>query len=119
MGHTVLIADDSMFMRQLLKKALTEGNYRVIAEATNGCEAISLFKKVSPDIVLLDLTMKCKDGMIALREIKSIDPQAQIIICSSMGQSKIIVEALKNGAKDFIVKPYFNELIPALNKLVV
>jgi two-component system, chemotaxis family, chemotaxis protein CheY len=118
MINKVLIADDSMFMRQILKRTLSEGNYQVIAEASDGCEAISLFKKFSPDIVLLDLTMSCKDGMAVLKEIKNLDPNAKVVICSAMGQSKLILEALNYGAKDFIVKPYFNELIPALNKLV-
>lgn len=113
----VLIADDSMFMRQVLKRTLSEGNYHVIAEASDGCEAISLFKEASPDIVLLDLTMPCKDGMNVLKEMKKLDSNAKVVICSAMGQSKLIVEALNYGAKDFIVKPYFNELIPALNKL--
>lgn len=118
MSNTVLIADDSKFMRQLLKRTLAKGDYRVIAEAENGCEAVSLFKETSPDIVLLDLTMPCKNGIDALKEIKLNDPNAQVVICSSMGQSRLIIEALNYGAKDFIVKPYFNELIPALNKLV-
>jgi two-component system chemotaxis response regulator CheY len=118
MGNTVLIADDSMFMRQILKRTLAEGNYQVIAEATDGYEAISLFKEASPDIVLLDLTMTCKNGMTVLKEINNLDPNAKVVICSAMGQSKLIVEALNYGARDFIVKPYFNELIPALNKLV-
>ncbi|WP_026584213.1 response regulator [Bacillus sp. J33] len=118
MSNTVLIADDSMFMRQILKRTLAEGNYQVIAEATDGCEAISLFKEASPDIVLLDLTMTCKNGMTVLKEINNLDPNAKVVICSAMGQSKLIVEALNYGARDFIVKPYFNELIPALNKLV-
>jgi two-component system chemotaxis response regulator CheY len=118
MINKVLIADDSMFMRQLLNRTLSEGNYQVIAEASDGCEAISLFKEVSPDIVLLDLTMPCKDGLAVLKEIKILDPNAKVVICSAMGQSKLIVEALNYGARDFVVKPYFNELIPALNKLV-
>ncbi|MCM3404930.1 response regulator [Cytobacillus oceanisediminis] len=118
MINKVLIADDSTFMRQLLRRTLAKGNYQVIAEASDGCEAISLFKEVSPDIVLLDLTMPCKDGLSVLKEIKILDPNAIVVICSSMGQSKIIVEALNYGARDFIVKPNFNELIPTLNNLV-
>lgn len=117
MFYKVLIADDSKFMRQLLKKTIMCEHYVVIAEAANGSEAIDLYKKMAPDIVLLDLTMDGINGMTALKEIKKLNPNANVIICSAMGQSKIIIEALQNGAKDFIVKPFFNELLPALDKL--
>ncbi|MEW9110823.1 response regulator [Cytobacillus gottheilii] len=118
MHYKVLIADDSMFMRQLLKKAISSDRYTVIGEAANGKEAIKLFKRMSPDIVLLDLTMDGINGMTALKEIRRIDSRANVIICSAMGQSKIIIEALQNGAKDFVVKPFFNELLPALDKVI-
>lgn len=118
MNKTILIADDSRFMRNLLKNHLNESNFHVIAEASDGCEAVSLYKKVSPDIVLLDLTMPCINGMIALENIRKIDPHAKVVICSAMGQQRLIIEALGHGAKDFIVKPYFNQLVPILNKAI-
>jgi two-component system chemotaxis response regulator CheY len=114
---TVLIADDSQFMRSHLKHLLSNDNFKVVAEASNGYEAITLFQKVRPDVVLLDIIMPHKNGLDALNEIKKHNPEAKVVICSSMGQKTLIMEALKLGASDFIVKPYFHELIPILKKI--
>ncbi|MEK4221763.1 MULTISPECIES: response regulator [Bacillus] len=114
---TVLIADDSQFMRNHLKQLLSNDNFKVVAEASNGCEAITLYQKVLPDIVLLDIIMPYKNGLDALNEIKKHNPKAKVVICSSMGQKTLIMEALKLGATDFIVKPFFQELIPILKKI--
>lgn len=118
MNKTVLIADDSRFMRDLLKKHLKDSDFKVIAEASDGCEAVSLYRDVYPDLVIMDLNMPCKNGMNALENIKNMDSNAKVVICSAMGQQRIIIEALGQGAKDFVVKPYFNELVPTLKKLV-
>jgi two-component system, chemotaxis family, chemotaxis protein CheY len=117
MCKTVLIADDSMFTRNLLKKLLTDNGYQVVAEASDGSNAVSLYKEKTPDIVILDLIMPIMNGLDALKSILKFDPEAKVIICSSMGQKSFIIDALQIGAKDFIIKPYFDELIPALNKL--
>ncbi|AEH49195.1 response regulator [Parageobacillus thermoglucosidasius] len=117
MYKTVLIADDSRFTRNLLKKLLTDNGYQVVAEASDGNNAISLYQEKTPDIVILDLIMPIMNGLDALKSILKFDPEAKVIICSSMGQKSFIIDALQIGAKDFIIKPYFNELIPALNKL--
>ncbi|OXB94595.1 response regulator [Parageobacillus galactosidasius] len=117
MYKTVIVADDSMFMRNLLKNLLTANGYQVIAEASDGSNAVSLYKEKSPDIVILDLIMPIMNGLDALKNILKFDPKAKVIICSSMGQKSFIIDALQIGAKDFIIKPYFNKLIPALNKL--
>jgi two-component system, chemotaxis family, chemotaxis protein CheY len=114
MCKTVLIADDSMFTRNLLKKLLTDNDYQVVAEASDGSSAVSLYKEKTPDIVILDLIMPIMNGLDALLKF---DPEAKVIICSSMGQKSFIIDALQIGAKDFIIKSYFDELIPALNKL--
>jgi two-component system, chemotaxis family, chemotaxis protein CheY len=115
---TVLVVDDSMFMRNHIKNILSKNDYHVIAEATNGHEAISLYLKVHPEIVLLDLILGEINGMTVLKELKKRNSKAKVVICSSMGQKHLIMEALKLGAKDFIVKPNFNELIPALDKII-
>ncbi|MEH7342735.1 response regulator [Bacillus sp. JJ1532] len=119
MNKTVLIADDSRFLRNLIKNILHKEGFRVFFEASDGTSAVSLYKEKSPDIVLLDLTMPTLNGLEALKKIIEYDPKANIIICSAMGQNRLIVEAINSGAKDFIVKPYFNELVPAVRKLFI
>ncbi|MBG9587266.1 response regulator [Cytobacillus firmus] len=116
MNNKILIVDDSKFMRNYLKQILTNGGFQVIAEAADGDDAVCLFKSASPDIVMLDLNMSRMDGITTLKEIKNYDPNARIVICSAMGQSLLMVEALQLGAIDFIVKPFFDELIPILNR---
>ncbi|AGK52014.1 response regulator [Bacillus sp. 1NLA3E] len=116
-NKTVLIIDDSTFMRNMLKNVLSESNYLVISEASNGNDAISLYQEFNPDIVLLDITLPDINGIDVLKKLIKINSEAKIVMCSSMGQSFVIIEALELGAKDFIVKPNFNELIPALNKV--
>jgi len=97
-------------MRMVLKKIIMNSGNQVIAEAANGDEAVALYKQYKPDIVFLDIVMppgkETKDGIDALRRIMSEDPNAKVIMCSSMGQQAFITEALKLGAKDFIVKPF-------------
>ncbi|CAH2713177.1 Chemotaxis protein CheY [Neobacillus rhizosphaerae] len=117
MSKTILIADDSRFSRNLIMNILHREGFQVFFEASDGAIAVALYKKKSPDIVLLDLTMPTLNGLDALRRIIEFDPSAKVIICSAMGQKGLIVDAIKSGAKDFIVKPYFNDLGPAIRKL--
>lgn len=114
---TVLIADDSLFMRTLLGKKISEYGYIVIAEAGDGREAIMKYKEKSPDIVLLDITMPILNGLSALDGIMKIDRNAKVVMCSALGQQSIIIEAIKKGAKDFIIKPNFNNLKNVLGNL--
>ena len=112
-----MLVDDSKFMRILLKRILLDSRYRVIAEAESGEKAVMLYYSHSPHIVVLDITLPNMNGISTLKEIKKINPQANVIMCSAMGTQDLIIEALKNGAKDFIVKPFFDELITTLNKI--
>jgi len=114
---TVLIADDSSFMRNWLKQLLDDKNYFVIAEAENGVQAIEKYKVFRPDILLLDITMPLLNGIEALRELVKFDSKANIIMCSSLGQQPFVIEATKIGAKDFIVKPHFDKLNHILDKI--
>jgi two-component system, chemotaxis family, chemotaxis protein CheY len=115
---TILIADDAMFMRMKSASFIKELGHEVV-EAADGVEAVELYKSQSPDAVLLDITMPNKDGMEALREILEYDPQAKIAMVTAMGQQQIIIEAIKKGAKDFVVKPFDPERIEsALWKLL-
>ena len=102
----VLIVDDAVFMRTILKNILEKGGYIVIGEASDGNQAVEMYKSLRPDIVTLDITMPNIDGLSALKLIKKVDPLANIIMCSAMGQQAMVLEAIQNGAKDFIVKPF-------------
>jgi two-component system chemotaxis response regulator CheY len=114
---TVMIADDSLFMRTRIKQIIEQDHYCVIAEAKDGVEAISHFEHYAPDIVLLDLTMPNVDGLTALKEIMKVNKDAKVIIFSALATKYSILEALRLGAKDFIVKPYFDQLTATLKKL--
>lgn len=103
---TILIVDDAVFMRTVLKKMLMEENFVIVGEANNGLEAIEKAKELQPDIITLDITMPEMDGVTALPEIIKASSNSKVIMCSAMGQQPMVVEAIKNGAKDFIVKPF-------------
>ncbi|WAA10864.1 response regulator [Fervidibacillus albus] len=102
----ILVADDSQFMRTTLTNVIRKLNHEVAAEAKTGKEAVQLYRKHRPDLVFMDITMPDMNGIEAVKLIKKDDPDASIIICSAMGQQKIVVEAIEAGAKDFIVKPF-------------
>ncbi len=107
----ILIVDDAAFMRMMLKDILEKHGYQVVGEASNGLKAIELYKKDKPDIVTMDITMPEMDGIEALKEIMNFDPNANIIMCSAMGQQGMVMDAIKSGAKDFIVKPFQAERV--------
>ncbi len=106
----ILIVDDATFMRHMLTQML-EGVHEVCGEATNGIEAIEKYKKLRPDIVTMDITMPEMQGIDAVREIIAFDPEARILMCSALGQRQMVLEAMKTGAKDFIIKPFQKERI--------
>ncbi len=111
-----MIADDAAFMRMLLKGILEKGGYEVVAEAKDGVEAIEKFKELKPQVVTMDITMPDMDGIHAVKEIMAMDPDAKIIMVSAMGQQAMVVDAMKAGVKDFIVKPFQAEHILATLK---
>ena len=100
-----LVVDDAIFMRTVLKKMLTDANFTVVGEAGNGLQAIEMAQQLQPDIVTLDITMPEMDGIQAIDRILEVSPNTKIIMCSAMGQHSKVVEEIKKGAKDFIVKP--------------
>ncbi len=102
----VLIVDDAVFMRTVLKKMLEEECFDIVGEASNGLEAIKKAKELQPDVITLDITMPEMDGVTALPEIMTVSPNSRVIMCSAMGQQPMVVDAIKKGAKDFIVKPF-------------
>lgn len=107
----VLIADDALFMRNLLRDILERSGFQVAAEAANGVEAIELYREHKPDLVTMDIVMPLKSGIEALEEIISEDPEARIVMCSALGQETLVLEAVQCGARDFIVKPFKEERV--------
>lgn len=106
----VLVVDDAQFMRVRLRKLLEQAGHEVI-EAANGVEAVKAYEEHRPDVVFMDITMPEMDGLTALRTIREKDANAKVVMCSSLGQKSAVLEALKAGAKDFIVKPFQPEKI--------
>ena len=114
----ILVVDDAAFMRMRCSKLLTENGYEVV-EAENGLDAIAKYKENQPDAVLLDITMPEMDGLTALKEIRKIDPEAKVAMVTAMGQQSMIMDAIKSGAKDFVVKPFQpDRVLAAVKKLV-
>lgn len=102
-----VITDDAIFMRTLLRNIIEQyEGYEVVGEASNGREAIEVAKKYQPDVLTLDITMPEMDGIRAVKEILKVSPKTRIIMVSAMGQQSMVIEAIKQGAKDFVIKPF-------------
>ena len=115
----ILIVDDAAFMRMMIKNILTKNGYEVVAEAANGVEAVELYKSHQPDLVTMDITMPEMDGIEAVKQIKAVNPAAKVIMCSAMGQQSMVMDAIKAGANDFIVKPFqADRVLEAVKKIV-
>lgn len=114
----VLIIDDAQFMRLAIKNILVKHNFEVVAEAENGRVGLNKYKELRPDLVTMDITMPEMTGIEALKEIMAYDPEAKVVMVSAMGQEHMVMEAIQNGAKSFIVKPFREDhVIQTLNKL--
>lgn len=109
--NKILIVDDAGFMRMMIKNYLNKAGYTDIVEGEDGEKAVALYKSEKPDLVLMDITMPNVDGIEALRQIKAYDPNANVVMCSAMGQEAMVMEAIRLGAKDFIVKPFKQDRI--------
>jgi two-component system chemotaxis response regulator CheY len=119
MGIDVLIVDDLTFIKMVLRDLVEKAGFRVVGEASDGEEALRLFHEKHPDVVLLDVTMPKMDGLTALKKILEADPNAKVIMCSALGQQRLIVQAIQLGAKDFIVKPFRPErVITSIKKIL-
>jgi two-component system chemotaxis response regulator CheY len=116
---TILVTDDAAFMRMMLSNILIKGGHHVVGQAENGQAAVEKYKDLTPDLVMMDITMPEMDGIQAVKEIKRIDPQAKIIMCSAMGQQAMVVDSIQAGAQDFIVKPFNEErVLEAVKKIL-
>jgi len=119
MAKKILISDDALFMRVTLKNILVANGYEVAGEATNGQEAVDKYVATRPDLVLMDITMPIMDGITATRTIKQSHPDANVVMCTAMGQKNMVIEALQAGAKDFIVKPFQpDRVLQSIKKLI-
>ena len=114
----ILIVDDAEFLRVRITKMLSGDGFEVF-EAENGVKAVAQYKAVHPDLVLMDVTMPEMDGLTALKEIRAFDPAAKVVMLTALGQESVVLEAVKSGARDFVVKPFERErVMSAIHKLI-
>ncbi|RME90779.1 MAG: response regulator [Candidatus Hydrogenedentota bacterium] len=102
----ILVVDDATFIRNMVKKSLLPPDFEVVGEAADGNEAIKLYEELKPDVITMDITMRGMDGLTALEQIMKKNPDAKIIMLSSLGEESLIKKAINLGAKDFITKPF-------------
>ena len=102
----VLIADDASFMRQMIREIIEPEGWEVVGEASDGVEVVEKFKKLRPDVVMMDIVMPKRSGIDAVKAIKAEDAGARVVMCSALGQEALVTEAMQAGARDFIVKPF-------------
>lgn len=119
MSKRILLCDDTAFMRTMLKEILVKNGYDVVGEAENGRIAVEKHMELKPDLTIMDITMPEMDGISAVARIIENDSTANIVMCSAMGQEQIVVNAIKAGAKDFIVKPFEHERVIEAVKRVI
>ena len=107
----ILLVDDAAFMRKVIKDALSKAGYSDLHEAVDGADAVEKYNSLKPDLVLMDITMPNMDGLEALKAIRAADANANVVMCSAMGQETMVIDAIRSGAKDFIVKPFKGERV--------
>jgi two-component system chemotaxis response regulator CheY len=111
MALRVMIVDDALFMRNLLKDICVRAGFEVVAEADNGETAVQLYREHHPELVTMDIVMPRRSGIEALQDIMAADPQARVVMVSALGQDSLVLEAVEAGARDFIVKPFKEEKV--------
>ena len=111
MAKKILLVDDAAFMRKMIKDTLSKSGYTDLYEAVDGADAVEKYTELHPDLVIMDITMPNMDGLEALKAIRSADPGANVVMCSAMGQETMVMDAVRSGAKDFIVKPFKGERV--------
>lgn len=117
--YKILVVDDAGFMRKMVQTHLSKAGYTDFIEGEDGAKAVQLYQENHPDLVIMDITMPNVNGIEALRQIKEIDPAAKVMMCSAMGQESMVMDAIKLGALDFIVKPFKQDrIIQAVSKIL-
>ena len=111
MAKKILLVDDAAFMRKMIKDTLSKNGYTELFEAVDGADAVEKFSEIGPDLVIMDITMPNMDGLEALKAIRAADANANVVMCSAMGQETMVIDAIRSGAKDFIVKPFKPERV--------
>ncbi len=119
MTRTLMVTDDAIIIREIIKDIATSAGWTVVGEAANGREAAELYDKLRPDACTLDLVMPEYDGLYALREIIKLDSDARVVVVSALDQKSVLKDALRTGASDFVVKPFDRQvLIETLEQLI-
>ena len=106
MARTVLICDDALFMRTMLSEIMEQAGFEVVGQASTGAEAVRMYRELKPNIVTMDIIMPDMGGIEAVKSIINEFPDANIVMCSAMGQQALVIEAIQAGARDFVVKPF-------------
>ena len=106
MAKKILLVDDAAFMRKMIGDTQSKNGYTELFEAVDGADAVEKFSEIGPDLVIMDITMPNMDGLEALKAIRAKDGNANVVMCSAMGQESMVMDAVRSGAKDFIVKPF-------------
>jgi len=109
MARRVMVVDDSMLMRQMIRDILKAAGWQVVGEASSGAEAVRLYDELRPDVVTLDIVMPGTDGLYALERIVRADPVAKVVVVSALNQTRLISDAIRKGAHDFLAKPFLPE----------
>jgi two-component system, chemotaxis family, chemotaxis protein CheY len=110
----LLVVDDALFMRKMICGVAAEAGWEIVGEASNGAEAIVLYQQHHPDLVTMDLVMPIMGGLEALRQIRALDPEAKVIVVTALDQKQILIESIRDGAIDFIVKPFDRQRVLSL-----
>ncbi len=118
MGLRIMIVDDALFMRTLLRGILEEEGWQVVGEAADGAEAVTKYLELRPDVTTMDIVMPKKSGIEALTEIAQLDGTAKVVMCTAMGQESLVDEAGRAGAKGYIIKPFDSQKVKGIIRKV-
>jgi two-component system chemotaxis response regulator CheY len=116
--NRLLVVDDALFMRRLIRDVAAEAGWEIAGEAANGAEAVALYERLRPDLVTMDLVMPVMGGLEALRQIRAADPDARVVVVTALDQKQALLDSIRDGAIDFVVKPFQRERIIGLLKKV-